>query len=134
MLKLAAVMPITVRPTNSSHSVGAIAITKKSIASPKLEIRITGRRPKRSDSAPWIGEKMNWVIANTVLSTPTHQAARAVPPPISCSTRCGSTGMMMPKASMSSSTVTKMKASAARRGEAEAVSKASGEAGSKRAR
>jgi len=45
VLKLAAVMPSSTRAANSSHSVGASASTTKSTARPRLEIRITDRRP-----------------------------------------------------------------------------------------
>ncbi len=113
MEKLAAQMPDTPRPMNSSHSTGVIAITIKSMPSPKLEIRITVRRPKRSDSVPCTGEKMNCISMYSVAKPLVHTAACAMLPPISCTTRCGSTGMMMPNASMSSITVTKMKANAA---------------------
>src|SRR5690606_30095498 len=88
----------------------------KSTPSPRHESRITGLRPKRSDSAPWTGAHTNWIAANNTPNTPTHQAAFDTLPPTNCSTRCGSTGMITPKASTSTSTVTKMKASAARRG------------------
>lgn len=85
----------------------------KSMPSPKLEIRITVRRPKRSESVPWIGENTNCINIYSVPKKLVHTAACAMLPPLSCTTRCGSTGMMMPKASMSSITVTKMKDSAA---------------------
>jgi hypothetical protein len=81
-----------------------------------LENRITGRRPKRSEAAPSIGEKKNCISAQTVPKMPKISAARAVSPPRKRSTSFGSTGMIMPSASMSSAMVTKMKASAARRG------------------
>src|SRR5262249_4312438 len=51
----------------------------------------------------------------TVPKRPTIAAATAASPPSNCSTSLGSTGAMMPRASMSSATVTKMKASAALR-------------------
>ena len=35
-----------------------------------MEIRITGRRPKRSDSAPWIGENRNCISAQAVPKSP----------------------------------------------------------------
>src|SRR6267154_6330047 len=49
------------------------------------------------------------------------RAPSAASPPTKSTTSFGSTGMMMPIASMSSSTVTNMKAKAARRGRPEAV-------------
>src|SRR5690606_36258560 len=108
-------MPEMIRPTSSHGSVLARAMNTKSRPSPRQESRITGRRPKRSDSAPWIGEVTNWMPANTVPNTPTQYAALAVSPPTKSSIRCGSTGMITPNASTSISTVTKMKARAARR-------------------
>jgi len=52
---------------------------------------------------------------NSVLKPLDHTAALAMLPPISSTIRCGSTGMMIPNASMSIVTVTKMKITAARR-------------------
>ncbi len=75
-----------------------------------------GRRPKRSDSEPSIGENRNCISAQAVPNTPYTIAARAVLPPMKSSTSFGSTGMMMPIANMSSRTVTKTNAKAARRG------------------
>ena len=90
-------------------------MTRKSTARPKVEIRITGRRPKRSDKAPWIGELKNCITMNAVANMPCHIVARAMSPAMNCLSRCGSTGMIRPKDRMSISTVMKMKASAARR-------------------
>src|SRR5690606_2792463 len=98
----------------------------KSAPSPRHDSRITGRRPKRSDNAPCTGAHANWIAANSTPNTPTHHDATDTSPPTNCSTRCGSTGMITPKASTSTSTVTKMKASAARRGGAAMAGSATG--------
>ncbi len=63
-----------------------------------------GRRPKRSDSEPSTGEKKNCMAANTIPKMPIISAVRAVElpkPPM----RLGSTGAIMPSASMSRPTV-----------------------------
>jgi hypothetical protein len=78
----------------------------------------TGRRPKRSDSAPRSGEHTNCIPAQVVPKIPYHSAARAVSPPRKPLMSCGSTGMTIPNATMSSTSDTKMKARAARRGTA----------------
>ncbi len=72
-----------------------------------------GRRPYRSDSAPRIGEKKNCMSPQAVPKIPKISAALDVSPPTMLSTSFGSTGMMMPIAITSSTTITKMKASAA---------------------
>ncbi len=79
------------------------------------EDRITGLRPKRSESAPSTGEKINCISAQTVPNSPKISAARAVSPPRKPSTSFGSTGMMIPNARTSTTTVMKMKTSAAAR-------------------
>ena len=63
-----------------------------------------------------MGEKMNCMSAQAVPNRPYICAARAALPPTKFCTSMGSTGMIMPKASMSMSTVTKMKVTAALRG------------------
>src|ERR1700735_2902945 len=77
---------------------------------------MTGRRPKRSESAPSTGEKRNCIAAHTVANSPTYSAARAVLPCMKSSISFGSTGTIMPSASISRTTVMKMNARAARRG------------------
>src|SRR5262245_5557424 len=77
---------------------------------------MTRRRPNRSDRAPSSGENRNCISAQAVPNTPKIPAARAVSPPTKRSTSFGSTGMIIPSASTSSRIVTKMKATAARRG------------------
>src|SRR5581483_2901546 len=79
-------------------------------------MRTTGRRPRRSESAPRTGEKRNCIAAHTVPKSPKVRAARAVSPPSIVSTSFGRTGTIIPSASMSRTTVMKMKTSAARRG------------------
>jgi hypothetical protein len=56
------------------------------------------------------------MAAHTVLKMPSIRDACAVSPPRKLSTSVGSTGMITPSASMSSTTVMKMKMIAARRG------------------
>ena len=82
-----------------------------------MESRITGRRPKRSESAPRIGEAKNCISAHTVPNSPVHLGpACAVSAALAkLTTSRGSTGMMIPNASMSSATVMKMKRTVARR-------------------
>src|ERR1051326_3690033 len=80
-------------------------------------MRMTGRRPNRSDSAPSTGENRNCISAQTVANSPTNSEARAVSPARKLSISFGKTGITMPSASMSSSTVTKTNAKAALRGE-----------------
>ncbi len=75
-----------------------------------------GRRPKRSDNAPWTGEITNCISAQAVPNSLKISAARALSPERKPTTSRGQTGMMMPSASMSSMTVMKMKTSAAGRG------------------
>src|ERR1035437_2729170 len=62
---------------------------------------------------PMIGEQKNCISAHTVANTPNISAARAVSPCRKSCTRRGSTGMMIPIASTSSTTVMKMKVMAA---------------------
>src|SRR6266540_1715739 len=59
------------------------------------EDRITGLRPKRSESAPSTGEKINCISAQTVPNSPKISAARAVSPPRKPSTSFGTTVMKM---------------------------------------
>src|SRR5947209_9965322 len=64
---------------------------------------------------PRIGEKKNCMSAQVVTNKPMYFEARAMSPCRKSEMSRGSTGAMMPKASMSSRTVTKMKPRAARR-------------------
>ena len=75
---------------------------------------MTGRRPKRSESAPSSGENRTCIKPQTVANTPKISAAPAVSPSMKPSTMPGSTGIITPSASTSSVTVQKMKASARR--------------------
>lgn len=75
---------------------------------------MTRRRPNRSDSEPSTGEKKNCIAANTPPNTPRNPAPDAVSPPRNSTISRGSTGMMIPSASMSMATVMKMNAKAAR--------------------
>src|SRR5205823_4345076 len=76
---------------------------------------MTGRRPTRSDSAPSTGANTNCIAAHTVPNRPSAPAALASLPPSSWMTSLGNTGAMMPRASMSKSTVPKMNQKVARR-------------------
>ena len=74
-----------------------------------------GRRPNRSDNEPSSGEKPNCITAHTVPKMPNISAPLAVLPPMKLVISCGSTGAIIPIASMSSAMVTKMNVAAARR-------------------
>src|SRR5262245_14375554 len=76
---------------------------------------MTVLRPKRSERPPSTGEKTNCISAQVVPNNPNTLAALAVSPPRKLSTSFGSTGITMPRASTSMTTVTKMKATAAGR-------------------
>src|SRR5882672_5037488 len=80
-------------------------------------MRITGRRPKRSDQAPRMGEKINCMRAHANPKYPVMAAAWAMFPPSNRMMRLGRTGAIMPKARKSNRTVARMKANAARLGE-----------------
>src|SRR5262249_50873143 len=67
------------------------------------------------ESAPSTGENINCISAQTVPNSPKISAASAVSPPRKPSTSFGSTGMMIPNARTSTTTVMKMKTSAAPR-------------------
>jgi len=60
------------------------------------------------------GEKRNCIEFHVKPKMPVIEAARAMSPPSSWMTSFGRTGTMMPRASMSSATVTKINANAAR--------------------
>src|SRR6267378_8390257 len=80
---------------------------------PKQEIKMTGRRPKRSDQAPRIGEKISCIAVQAKPKYAVITDARAKSPLSNCRTRSGSTGAMMPKARKSKATITRMKTKAA---------------------
>src|SRR5665213_1317513 len=82
---------------------------------PKFDSSTTGRRPKRSESEPSTGEKKNCIPAKSVPKTPIILAVLEAFPFRKPSIRRGRTGAIMPSASISSVTVKKMKAAAARR-------------------
>src|SRR5215470_2488979 len=77
--------------------------------SPKQDKRMIGRRPNRSDHAPRIGENRNCIAFQTNRRYPVRSDARPKSPPSNCRIRSGSTGAMMPNASMSNATMTRMK-------------------------
>jgi hypothetical protein len=106
-------MPLNTRPTNSHHRVGAKAMNRKSTPRPKIEVRITGRRPQRSDIRPRIGEQKNCITPQVVANSTTHRAVEAVSPPLKRFISSGSTGIITPSDSTSRQAVTKMKPSAA---------------------
>src|SRR5262249_25886285 len=72
-----------------------------------------GRRPKRSDKTPIIGEKKNCIAAKTVRKTPFQIAVRVISLFTKLRIRFGNTGAINPSATMSSMTVTKMNGIAA---------------------
>src|SRR5580704_3930221 len=76
---------------------------------------MTGRRPTRSESMPSNGEQKNCISAQAVAKMPMICAACAKSLPTKPAISFGSTGPIMPKVSMSMSTVTKMKVGAAGR-------------------
>ena len=65
---LACIEPLTSRTATSIHSDVANAVTSVLIASPLKPISSTGRRPKRSDSAPRIGEAMKLAKQNAIVT------------------------------------------------------------------
>ncbi|MCY1557633.1 hypothetical protein D9M68_945000 [compost metagenome] len=56
MPKLEAVMPHKIRPSTNWASVSVSARQKKYTATPRFDSSSSGRRPKRSDSAPSSGK------------------------------------------------------------------------------
>ena len=74
---VAPMMPANDRDTKSSASVFASPKPRYDTNDPKRPIRMTGRRPMRSDSRPHIGAKMNCISEKEVPSRPT---VSAVPP------------------------------------------------------
>src|SRR3990167_7151674 len=106
-------MPLKIRPTNSHQRFGAKAMNRKSTPRPKIEVRITGRRPKRSDIRPRIGEQMNCITPQVVANSTFQSAAVAVSPPPNAFTRLGRTGIITPRDRTSRIAVMKMKPSAA---------------------
>ena len=57
---------------------------------------MTGRRPKRSDKPPMMGEKINSITEYENDSQPAYWAASLRLPPVSCLMSNGTTGMMIP--------------------------------------
>src|SRR6266566_7441051 len=84
--------------------------------SPKQEMRMTGRRPKRSDQAPRRGEKINCMAFQANPKEPVMAEARAKSPPSKLRIKSGSTGTMMPNARKSNATMMRMNVNAARLG------------------
>src|SRR5215472_4764277 len=80
---------------------------------PKQERRMMGRRPNRSDHAPRIGENRNCIAFQTNKRYPVRSDARPKSPPSNWRIRSGSTGAMIPNATMSNATITRMKMKAA---------------------
>jgi hypothetical protein len=113
-VKLDDVIPPRMRPMASHQRLGASAISRKSSARPATEIRITGRRPKRSDRDPITGEHRNCIDAHIATNSPFHKPIALVDP-ASSSISWGRTGMMMPIDMTSSRAVTRMKTIAAER-------------------
>ncbi|OIQ63420.1 hypothetical protein GALL_550400 [mine drainage metagenome] len=115
MEKLAAVIPLMIRPMNSQARVGAKVMNRKSIARPKNEISSTGRLPIRSDNMPRIGPQKNCISPQVTENTTLISDAWAVSPPANCLIRLGSTGIMIPNDTAFIRTQAKMKRNAASR-------------------
>jgi hypothetical protein len=75
VVKLAEKIAEITRPTSSHDIDGASAMKMKSTPRPRHDNRITGRRPKRSESAPWIGAHTNWIAENSMPNQPIQCAA-----------------------------------------------------------
>ena len=67
---LAEVRPPKMRPIANHQRLGAKAINTKSMASPAVEIKIIGRRPKRSEREPSIGEANSCIKAQMAIKRP----------------------------------------------------------------
>jgi hypothetical protein len=106
--------PLTSRIATSGHSSVTIPVTKKLIEKPQNPSSSTGRRPKRSESAPSTGEAKKFATANVNVIAPNQNACSAWLA-VKCPTSTGMTGMMMPIDIMSISVVTMMKRIAALR-------------------
>ena len=86
------VRPHRIRAAISQPTVGASAPITSSAPTPNTEIRITGRRPKRSLSIPRNGAARNWGMAQPTSRNPTQRAAVAGSPPTSSWASRGRTG------------------------------------------
>ena len=106
------IAPLNSRTVISIHNAVAIAVTKKLSASPQKPTSSTGRRPKRSDKPPMIGEPKKLAMPKANVTTP-YQNAWSACEPVKVPTNGGSTGMIRPIATMSISTVSMMKRIAA---------------------
>ena len=80
---------------------------------PTIDIRITGRRPKRSDNAPCTGPMTSCIVAKMTIMAPYTVDICAIAPPVRDFSNAGTTGPTMDPARVSSSTVIRMKAIAA---------------------
>ena len=109
---LACIAPLNRRTAISIHSAVASAVTKKLSARPQKPSSSTGRRPKRSESAPRIGEPKKLAMPKAKVTAP-YQNACSVCEPVKLPTSAGSTGMIRPIDTMSISTVTMMNGIAA---------------------
>ena len=102
------------RTQTSIHRLVAAAVMKKLKASPENPISKTGRRPKRSDRAPRMGEPKKLAIPKENETAPNQNAWSALDW-VNSPTRCGRTGIISPIAIMSISTAIMMKRMAAGR-------------------
>ena len=89
---LAAAMPASTRPNSNPGTVAAVAMMICDSARPTQDTTRTGRRPNRSEAAPWIGPNTNCISENAVAKVPIARAAAAPLPCRMPSTRRGSTG------------------------------------------
>jgi hypothetical protein len=108
------IAPLKRRTTISIQSAVASAVTKKLSESAQKPTSSTGRRPKRSESAPSTGDEKKLAKLNANVTAPYHHAC-AVCDAVKLPTRAGSTGTIRPIDTMSISTVTMMNGIAARR-------------------
>ena len=94
------------RTATSIHSAVAAAVTKKLNASPAKPSSSTGRRPKRSDSAPRIGELTKLAMPKVNVTARKASVCSSLLC-VNCPTMCGSTGTIRPMLIMSISTATR---------------------------
>jgi hypothetical protein len=92
---LACVKPPTTRAAISIHSALASAVATKLMASPEKPISSTGRRPKRSDSAPSSGAPKKLASAKANMITP-YQCVCAAGSVVNSPTSGGNTGTIRP--------------------------------------
>ena len=111
---MAFIAPLNSRTAISIHSAVDRPVTMKLSARPEKPISSTGRRPKRSDRPPRIGEPKKLAMPKANATTP-NQVVCSLGDDVKVPTSGGSTGMIRPIEIMSISTTSMMKGMAARR-------------------